>query len=839
MKFARELERDLVPEWRAKYLDYKLGKKKVKAIARALRTVNQSPKTPGLLGTAAYQAPIRTRNNSDALQTAVSQHLGPTPISTPAATPHLEQPTAGQEGGLAPPDLESARQTSTKATPITIKKHTPPGGSARDSSTAWDSGAITNYGSIISSPPANNPPFRPPSLELPDPALPPDEESFARHNRAWQHHHVNPYITPPFRQTSNPNAHPYEIGPTHTPPKVTSSLLPRHRRLFHPKRTASNPAGPGDPDRPRLIRRIFSATGMESPLIGDVPLAGYKEFDTRQAEFVKFLDSELQKIESFYKMKEQEASERLLVLRQQLHEMRDRRVEEIRAIQRAKERQKQEQDRLRREGGDGATNGLTGVGHHLGVGLDWRHPIDTALGVGHHVGKNTKALMNMGPVEHGGPQAADIQAQLNREDFERRPTYPDDVPYRSAKRKLRLALQEFYRGLELLKSYALVNRTAFRKINKKYDKVVKARPTGRFMTEKVNKAWFVQSEVLEGQIVAVEDLYARYFERGNHKVAIGKLRSKSNRAKDHTGSVFRNGLLIAAGAVFGVQGLVYGVQHLSDQDPVASVHTSYLLQATIWDLAMDWSLCNPYAEHPFLRETLGYKNPWAYYMAMILDPILRFNWIFYAIFSNGLQHSALLSFLISLTEILRRGMWTLFRVENEHCTNVGRFRASRDVPLPYDIPSPTASIVEESRDQFAAHHDGTGSGQLQQSTSAHLASGAHVAPDLTQPASGSLRRRQGTPVAERSPVQRGIARVGTIMTQAHAQDFERRRKPGGTPLERQATYEGRQRGKTEEPEGVDSESEDDAEESERDERNEEARLSVDDILERRISTVGV
>lgn len=505
--------------------------------------------------------------------------MGPTPISTPAATPHLEQPTPGQEGGLAPPDLESARQTSTKATPIAIKKHTPPAGSARDSSTAWDSGAITNYGSIISSPPANNPPFRPPSLELPDPALPPDEESFARHNRAWQHHHVNPYITPPFRQTSNPNAHPYEIGPTHTPPKVTSSLLPRHRRLFQPKRTASNPAGPGDPDRPRLIRRIFSATGMESPLIGDVPLAGYKEFDTRQAEFVKFLDSELQKIESFYKTKEQEASERLLVLRQQLHEMRDRRVEEIRAIQRAKDRQKQDQDRLRREGGDSATNGLIGVGHHLGAGLDWRHPIDTALGVGHHVGKNTKALMNMGPVEHGGPQATDIQAQLNREDFERRPTYSDDVPYRSAKRKLRLALQEFYRGLELLKSYALVNRTAFRKINKKYDKVVKARPTGRFMTEKVNKAWFVQSEVLEGQIVAVEDLYARYFERGNHKVAVGKLRSKSNRAKDHTGSVFRNGLLIAAGAVFGVQGLVYGVQHLSDQDPVASVHTSYLLQA--------------------------------------------------------------------------------------------------------------------------------------------------------------------------------------------------------------------------------------------------------------------
>lgn len=73
------------------------------------------------------------------------------------------------------------------------------------------------------------------------------------------------------------------------------------------------------------------------------------------------------------------------------------------------------------------------------------------------------------------------------------------------------------------------------------------------------------------------------------------------------------------------------------------------------------------------------------------------------------------------------------------------------------------------------------------------------------------------------------------MTQAHAQDFERKRRPGGTPLERQATYEGRHRGKTEEPDGVDSDSEDDVEESERDE---EARLSVDDILERRKSAMG-
>lgn len=591
-----------MPEWRAKYLDYKVlnvynlicdrpidkikvGKKKVKAIARALRSVNQTPKTPGrrgpsnLLSAATSQPSGPLCTNSDTLQVA-SQHLGPTPISTPATTPGAEQNTPAQEQDRgASRDIESGLKTPAKATPLTSKDKALAGGSARDSSTAWDSGAVTNYGSIVSSPPTRHVPFRPPSLELPDPALPPDEESFARHNRAWRHSQSNPYVTPLFPPTANNDAHPYEVGPTHTPPKATSSLLPRHRRLFNPRRTASTPNGGGTLDRPRLIRRMFSTAGIQSPQVGDVPLAGYREYDSRQAEFEKFLDVELEKIESFYKMKELQASERLLVLRQQLHEMRDRRVEEIRAIQRAKENQKREQDRLRAAQADGVGNDQGGARNRTGPALDWRHPIDSVLGVGHHVGKNTKALVNMGPVDHG-LTPTNIQAQMDRRDFQRRSTHADDVPYRSAKRKLRLALQEFYRGLELLKSYALLNRTAFRKINKKYDKVVKARPTGRFMTEKVNKAWFVQSEVLEGQIVAVEDLYARYFERGNHKVAVGKLRSKNSRAGDHSGSVFRNGLLIAGGAVFGVQGLVYGAEHLTDPDLDTRVNASYLLQVS-------------------------------------------------------------------------------------------------------------------------------------------------------------------------------------------------------------------------------------------------------------------
>jgi hypothetical protein len=177
---------------------------------------------------------------------------------------------------------------------------------------------------------------------------------------------------------------------------------------------------------------------------------------------------------------------------------------------------------------------------------------------------------------------------------------------------------------------------------------------------------------------------------------------------------------------------------------------------------MDWSLGNPYAKNPMLREVLGFRRVWVYYVAMLLNVVIRFNWIFYAIFIYNIQQSALLSFIVSFSEVCRRGVWSIFRVENEHCTNVLLFRASRDVPLPYDLPATVAVPLDGSPEDV----------QLQEQQHA-AASTPFMSPgDIEHgtPSMSSMRARNRRPSV-------GISRVGTIVAGAHAQDFQRRRGP--------------------------------------------------------------
>lgn len=220
---------------------------------------------------------------------------------------------------------------------------------------------------------------------------------------------------------------------------------------------------------------------------------------------------------------------------------------------------------------------------------------------------------------------------------------------------------------------------------------------------------------------------------------------------------------------------------------------------TFWDLVNDWSLCQPYATARFLRDVRGFKNPWWYYGAMFIDPILRFNWIFYAIYTHDAGHASLVSFLIAFSEATRRGMWTLFRVENEHCTNVGHFRAFRDVPLPYKLENASAESVhptmQEDAAVQAAQNTRDGWPGIVPPNSPDTPAVARRRSTLSRTFSRTMSRADPPGGPNRPPSQQGphLKRAGSLaqmFAEGHAKDFVKKKQVGG-PVDLEANYGGR------------------------------------------------
>ncbi|KAK4451230.1 EXS family-domain-containing protein [Podospora aff. communis PSN243] len=106
---------------------------------------------------------------------------------------------------------------------------------------------------------------------------------------------------------------------------------------------------------------------------------------------------------------------------------------------------------------------------------------------------------------------------------------------------------------------------------------------------------------------------------------------------------------------------------------VSTIYSSY------WDMVMDFQLGQKQSPH-YLRETLAFESEWWYKGAIVLNPILRMTWILFVIFDPSIQHSNIVSFVVALIEVFRRGLWVVFRVESEHCANIAREKAKRDLP---------------------------------------------------------------------------------------------------------------------------------------------------------------
>lgn len=509
---------------------FQTGKKKVKAIARAIQKANRTPNHSSI-----RRPPPGQGDQSD------------TPLGSnrSASFRRAEKQIEGSDGEYNL-TVKSPSLTS-RSTPGQRHERQPlrvPG--------SRFSAVVGSYGSILASPPQHPGTSDAASLELPDPAI--DYHDDARSPERHTDPRIAPKTPSPVMSRQGTSRAAFKDPTYHSPPA---------KQHVAPSGESKKSVASGSSSRrnSRLLQRVLSTTESAEKL---AETEQRTEVERKQDEFFAFLDGELAKIESFYQMKEQEATARLKVLREQLHTMRDQRIQEVLHARRYRNRDAEPKPTETL----GAFNGR----------------LFKDAFTGRRIGKNSKALAAL--ATPGGGQAQDSDSIVRRRDFTRQPPEPQqqpksEVPYRSAKRKLKYALQEFYRGVELLKAYAYLNRTAFRKINKKYDKVVDTRPSMRYMGDKVNRAWFVQSEVTESLLATAEDLYARYFEGGKRKIAASKLRHTIRKSGDYSPHTFRCGLLAMAGILFGIQSLIYASQHLRDEDATIRTHTSYLLQVSL------------------------------------------------------------------------------------------------------------------------------------------------------------------------------------------------------------------------------------------------------------------
>ncbi|KAL6983454.1 hypothetical protein U1Q18_016840 [Sarracenia purpurea var. burkii] len=106
---------------------------------------------------------------------------------------------------------------------------------------------------------------------------------------------------------------------------------------------------------------------------------------------------------------------------------------------------------------------------------------------------------------------------------------------------------------------------------------------------------------------------------------------------------------------------------------------------TYWDIIIDWGLLQRQSRNSGLRDKLLVSHKSVYFAAMVLDVLMRFAWLQSVLKFNlhSLRGKSVTS-IVSCLEILRRGMWNFFRLENEHLNNVGKYRAFKSVPLPFN-----------------------------------------------------------------------------------------------------------------------------------------------------------
>ena len=563
-----------------------------------MRSLNQTPRTPFARAQNLFSSPVLQRLNRDATPKASGASGGRRRSNE--QNPTIKYSTTNE-------NVNDNTKPVNHETPLEERRdeHSPlKGNNSTKLSVQYGAISYSDGGTRRMSIPEGRG-SRVPSLRLPDPAINPESESSftrdvsqergnstrsvdrKRSARLFNDAPENLQASSSWSQLSH--------SPSHHVPSFLELKL-KSRRLKANSYTV------------RLRKILFAQISPGNSTQEDIQLEANREYDRRQADFFHFLDLELQKIEAFYCEKERESSDRLISLRDQLFCLQDLRHKEVLRSER-KTKDKHAGLKVRSQSNAVVTRDdetSTGYTSNRSWYRNIKETLQEPRGTLRHRNVDSASLDR----PHSEPHLAGLYSQSDYV----RSTKPADIPYKTARRTLKYALIEYYRSLELLRAYALLNGTGFRKITKKYNKTIETEPSDWYMLERVNKARFVDSNIVDGLMRTVEDLYAKYFGNGNRKVTLAKLKSKSSHRGNYGGSNFRNGMTLAAGLILGVEGLANGLQFLYDHDEMFATRTRLLLQVESFEVVH--SHCN----------TLNHLKLYAgYFLILLLTFIFCFD----------------------------------------------------------------------------------------------------------------------------------------------------------------------------------------------------------------------
>lgn len=244
-----------------------------------------------------------------------------------------------------------------------------------------------------------------------------------------------------------------------------------------------------------------------------------------ERKFFEVLDQELEKVEAFYEERETEALDRYKVLTEQLQQL---------AQHKAQYAARQ------------------GTFLRLKTHIPIPHPSDLKKTVAKQIGNEAEPTAENG---NDSPSTGEEVPHQHRDGL-RKTTGLDLSPenYVAARRKLKVAMWEFYRFLGYVKSYRLLNRTGFSKVTKKMEKVTKIKCQSEY-NAKVSKTHFATSKVIDDLQSETETLFGVNFEKGSRKKAVQRLRFMGATTTHHFAS-WRAGLMLGAALPALVDGIV-------------------------------------------------------------------------------------------------------------------------------------------------------------------------------------------------------------------------------------------------------------------------------------------